>query len=347
MPPRARPLLLLLAGCYTVDPPPPREPAAPAPTGSAEVEGVAQPKTPACGDAAACLGAAKKAQEAKDKEKARELYTAACDQGSGEACGSLGSLVQELDKDETAAVALWLKACEMSVMDACFNAAERLRHDKPKEATALYAKACKGAGDDQMLTGLACGRGGVHAYQSGEAATAAELAKASCNDKRVAGCNLLGVLYLEGGGGLAQDKDKAVSLFEKACDAGDASGCENQKKVASALDVPGANITMGSITADGFTLQDMRCKAEGAGLGALLLGPVVAGAMGKRKGALDACAPKGADVRVRWTASGGKTTKAEAKASDPKIEACVVKVLKTVPGVLEGTCAASLHLGKK
>jgi TPR repeat protein len=222
-----------------------------------------------------------------------------------------------------------------------------VRHDKPKDATALYAKACKGAGDDQMLVGLACGRGGVHAYQNGDAAAAADMALASCNDKRMAGCNLLGVLHLEGKGGVAQDKEKAAALFKKACAAGDEDACSNEKKVAGSLDVPGANISMGSITADGFTLNDMQCKAEGAGLGALLLGPAVAGALGKKKGALDACAPKGADVRVRWTAAGGKITNAEAKSGDPKVEACVVKVVKTVPAVLEGTCAASMHIGKK
>lgn len=344
-PRRLASLLPLLVACSTVDPPAPRAPRALDPEPSADAE-AAPAKTYACGDAAACVEAGRKAQEAKQHEKAREHFAAACDQGSGAGCGALGSLVQEVDKDEPGAVALWLKACDLGQMDGCFNAAERVRHDKPKDATVLYARACKGAGDDQMLVGLACGRGGVHAYQSGDEAVAAELARASCNDKRVAGCNLLGVLTLEGGGGLAPDKDKAVMLFDKACEAGDASGCDNKRKVESSLDVPGANITMGSITADGFTLTDMKCKAEGAGLGALVMGPAVAGAIGKKKAALDACAPKGANVRVRWTASGGKVTAAEAKAGDPKIEACVAKVLKAVPAALDGTCAASIHVGK-
>lgn len=340
------PLASLAVGCSTVDPPV-SSPVAPTADVSSEAAPPANAKKFPCGDAAACAAEGKKAEEAKDKERAREAYRAACDQGSGEGCASLGSLVQEIDKDSSAAVELWLKACDLAEASACFNAAEKVRHDKPKDATALYVRACKGAADNPMLVGLACGRGGVHAYQSGDDAAAADLALASCNEQRVAGCNLLGVLNLEGKGGIKPNKDKAVELFKKACEAGDASACENEKKVASSLDVPGANITMGSITSDGFTLTDMQCKAEGAGLGALFLGPAIAGAIGKKKAALDACAPKGADARVRWTASGGKIASVEAKAGDGKIEACVAKVIKTVPGLLEGTCAASMHLGKK
>ncbi len=352
---RKRALVAVLSSltfaCSSAEVPPP-----PAPTPDAETplgdsptdkpDTSGEPKH-ACGDAAACYAAGKSAREAKDLEKARPLFQAACDQGNGEGCSELASIVQSLDKDSATAEKLWLKGCDLGDAGSCFNAAEQIRERKPKEATPLYAKACKGAGEKAMLVGLACGRGGVHAYESGDAAAAADMALASCTDTRSSGCNLLGVLHLEGKGGVKQDKDKAAELFKKACAAGDKSACENEKKVAGGLDVPGANIKMGSVTADGFTLNDMQCNAQGAGLGALLLGPAVAGALGKKKGALDACAPKGADVRVRWTAAGGKITAAEAKSSDPKIEACVAKVLKTVPAVLEGTCAASMHIGKK
>jgi hypothetical protein len=335
------PTMLFLMACTTV--PPPEPPAAATHDEPRQPE--QKPAGPACGDPAACFEEAKKAEAAKDQPKARELFRAACDGKHAEACSHLGSIVKEVDKDDVGAEDAWKKGCELGDARGCFNAAESLRKVKPKDATSLYAKACKAAGKDAMLVTLACGRGGVHAYESGDETTAAELARASCTDDQVGGCNLLGVLTLEGKGGITSDPEQAKKLFERACKGGDASACNNEKKMAGALAVPGANLTMGSVTADGFTLTDFKCKTSD-GLAGILLGPAAAGVIGKKKGALDACAPKGADVRVRWTTAGRKVTTAEAKAGDPKIEACVVKVMKSVPGVLEGTCAATIHVGK-
>lgn len=339
----AAPAAFVLA-CSTVPAPEPQTQESPA---TQEAQASAAEVKHACGNAAACFDQGKKADEAKDAPLAKELYKAACDQGNGPACTRYGSLLGELDKDEAAQAAAWRKGCDLEDASGCFNLAETLRQTKPKEATPLYAKACNSAGKDEMLASLACGRGGVHAYESGDHKAAAELARASCTEDRVAGCNLLAVMTLKGQGGIAADPELAQNLFQRACKEGDASACDNEKKLSNALDVPGANITMGSVTADGFTLNDVQCKAEGGGgLGALLLGPAVAGALSKKKGALDACAPKGADARVRWTAKGGKITAAEAKAGDAKIEACIMKVVKTAPAVLEGTCAATIHVGK-
>ncbi len=334
------PALLLLA-CTTVPAPEPPPPA----KAHDEPPPAKVAAGPACGDPAACFEEGKKAEAAKDSPRAREKFQAACDGKHGEACSHLGSIIKEVDKDDVGAEEAWKKGCGFGDARGCFNAAESLRKVKPKDATALYAKACKGAGKDQMLVTLACGRGGVHAYESGDDATSAELARASCTEEQVGGCNLLGVLTLEGKGGISADPEQAKKLFQRACKEGDASACNNEKKLAGGLDVPGANLTMGSVTADGFTLTDFKCKTSD-GLAGILLGPAAAGVIGKKKGALDACAPKGADVRVRWTTAGRKVTTAEAKAGDPKIEACVVRVLKSVPGVLEGTCAATIHVGK-
>ncbi len=342
----------VLVSCSSADPvpvTPPVEGPTAVPTHDKPSDGPSGPKF-ACGDAAACYGAGEKANDAKDKAAARTAFEAACQQGHGEGCTEWGSILQNEDGDEARATEIWQKGCEAGSMNSCFNAAEKLRKGKPKDAVPLYAKACKNAGDDEMLAAMACVRGGLHAHDAGELTVAAELAKASCGDKQAGGCDLLGVLLLEGKGGLAKDQEKAAAAFKKGCAAGDDNACENEKKLAASaaggVDVPGANITMGSITADGFTLNDMKCKTD-AGLAALLLGPAVAGAMGKKKAAFDACAPKGADVRLRWTARGGRVTTADASAGDPKIEACVVKVMKSVPAVLEGTCAAGFRASKK
>ncbi len=114
---------------------------------------------------------------------------------------------------------------------------------------------------------------------------------------------------------------------------------------AGGLDVANANITMGSVTVDGLTMTDFACQA-GGGLGALLAGPTMAGMLSKKKAALKACSPKGGTARVRWTAAGGKITKVESKAQTPQIEACVVKAVSSVPATMDGTCAATIDLGK-
>ena len=70
----------------------------------------------------------------------------------------------------------------------------------------------------------------------------------------------------------------------------------------------------------------------GGGLAVLMLGPAIAGALSKKKPALDACAPKGAEVRVRWTMANHRVTDVEARAGekgDKKIEACVASAVKS------------------
>ena len=115
----------------------------------------------------------------------------------------------------------------------------------------------------------------------------------------------------------------------------------------SGLDVDGANVTMGSVSADGFTMKNVACKADGGGgLGALMLGPTIAATIGSKKAQLRGCSAKGGEARVRFTMANGKTNPVEATAASPEIEKCVVKVMKTVPGAMPATCAATLDLGK-
>jgi hypothetical protein len=104
--------------------------------------------------------------------------------------------------------------------------------------------------------------------------------------------------------------------------------------------VAGANLTVGSLTADGLTLENLSCRADGLGfLGSV----VIAGSLSKKKGALSACA-KGQSPRVRWSFTGDKVTTVSVEGVDDKSAACVKKALMgaTAPG--EGECAATLAL---
>ncbi|MDI1443083.1 hypothetical protein [Polyangium sp. 6x1] len=114
---------------------------------------------------------------------------------------------------------------------------------------------------------------------------------------------------------------------------------------AAASDVPGANLSIGQLEADGLKAKDIQCKTEGGG-GMGLLGAVLVTAwMSPQKKALDACAPAGTETRVVWKARGGKVTEVQA-AGSPKVKACVERALSGGKPVLEGHCAATVVHGK-
>lgn len=139
-----------------------------------------------------------------------------------------------------------------------------------------------------------------------------------------------------GVGATAPSNDKGVSM-EKPAD-----------KPAES-DVPGANITMGRMEADGVVTTNIECKSDGGGGGLGLLGAVLVTAwISPQKKALDACAPSGqsAETRIIWTAKGGKMVAIEAK-GDAKVKACVEKALRPGKPVFDGKCAATVAYGKK
>ncbi|TKD13019.1 hypothetical protein [Polyangium fumosum] len=113
---------------------------------------------------------------------------------------------------------------------------------------------------------------------------------------------------------------------------------------AAASDVPGANLSIGQLEADGLMAKDIQCKTEGGGM-ALLGAVLVTAWMSPQKKALDACAPAGTETRVVWKARGGKVTEVQA-AGSPKVKACVERALSGGKPVLEGHCAATVVHGK-
>jgi hypothetical protein len=118
------------------------------------------------------------------------------------------------------------------------------------------------------------------------------------------------------------------------------------KPVADARpsDVPGANLNIGRLEADGLVTKDIECKSDGGG-GLGLLGMVLVTAwMSQHKSALDACAPAGSETRVVWKARGGKVTEIAAKGN---AKACVEKTLRPGKPAFDGHCAATVEHRKK
>jgi TPR repeat protein len=323
--------LLLLGACRTKTPTPepPPEPAAATPDTS-------------CSTAAACTTEATQAVAASDPTRAAASFGRACDLGDPAGCNEAGILLT----DPTEQSARFRRGCELGDASACMNLG-RTAAD-PREGIVHAEKGC-------ALDARACDIAARLAIDLTDWPRARANAEKGCTDAVDGACGTLGALLARGDGG-PQDVPRAAALLERACAAGDAAACKNRDVVRAAtanastdpaasddLTVPHASLTMGSIAADGFTMTDLACELEGGGLGALMVGPVLAATIGKRKAALRKCAPRGGEARVLFTMRGGKTD-ARAQAATPAIAACVVKVMKTVPAVNEGTCAATFDL---
>lgn len=134
-------------------------------------------------------------------------------------------------------------------------------------------------------------------------------------------------------------KADAKTEAPKAQPADDADTKDTPAKGAN--DVPGANLTAGSISADGLTLEDLECKLDAPGFMSTL---VLVGMLSKKAKALSACAPNGDRPRASWTSAGGRLSGVRVKGASPAIERCVAGVLKTVQAPLAGACAATIVL---
>lgn len=109
--------------------------------------------------------------------------------------------------------------------------------------------------------------------------------------------------------------------------------------------VPGANLTVGSMKADGVELKEISCKVDGPMglLGAIVL---VSGFKSK-KAQLDGCSKgKVSETTLSWTADGGKITKVKVEGGDAKVGKCVEKALTGAPAPMPAACMATLVHGK-
>lgn len=340
--------------------------AAPQSTVRNEPASLPAPSTPlrppaplACATGAECLAAAQRVAAGNDKNSACVLYQRACELGSGSGCNGQASCVEGEPR-----YALYARACElgddalglMEARTSCFNVAEHVRAAEPARAVKLYGMACD--------TGqqMACGRGARFAVQAGDRAAAARMAEQSCNERGESGCGILGVLYVRGEG-VPRDLDRAAAALQRGCKAGDEEACRNNEKLKALISekaseksgagdgdgdgVPGANLTMGSLSADGFTMKDVSCRVQGGGFGVLLMGPVLAGTLGKKQAQLRACHAAGGEPRVRFTMAGGHLSEIKVSAEPAAARACLERALKTVAAPFAGACAATLVLSKK
>lgn len=158
-------------------------------------------------------------------------------------------------------------------------------------------------------------------------------------------CFNAGVLIVDGVAGDV-DLQLASAYMARGCELGDSDSCAAVDKIAAALEaqaskVPGANLRVGSATVNGLTVESLECRVEGGGAG-LMGNMALLAALAERKAKIDKCGANGTVVEVRWTATGGKISKADGVGSEG---ACVAKVLAKLSTPLDGECAGMIVLG--
>jgi len=170
----------------------------------------------------------------KDYHRAAKLFEQSCQGGHREACAFLGNAFgtgQGVKKDLARAVALNKEACDKGTPLGCYHLAGYYARGKGVEkdqakSIKLYETAC-----DAKL-GSACT---LLAFRLGQSSVRNDfrlfkLYEKACKYGEPIGCCMLGDCYNEGKG-VAQDLDKAVENFHKACDGGHQPCCKRINKL--------------------------------------------------------------------------------------------------------------------
>ncbi|CAN5923995.1 hypothetical protein BH11MYX4_BH11MYX4_41400 [soil metagenome] len=250
------------------------------------------------------------------------------------------------------ALALLGSSCEGGSGRACRLHAEILEGDDAARARQLFERGCTlkdVSACAQLALMLAKGEGGP-----ADERRAGEVADQACKADDAVGCITFGLLARDGMG-MPASAEAARTAFHRGCTLGNKDGCKAEADLrreaskANALpasDVPGANITVESIKADGTELKNIACKTDGL---AGMLGGIALGAGFKsRKGQLDACSPKGiVDTRVAWKTAGSRMSEVHATGKDAATSRCVERALAGAPSTVPGVCAATVVHGKR
>jgi hypothetical protein len=142
---------------------------------------------------------------------------AQCDAGHAGSCATAAALGKDIE--------LAKKACEANVTLGCRVQAELTK--APKDKIALLERACA-AGD-----GMGCVDLGVVKLDDKKLAGDAQYAfrRACFGGGEFEGCTRLGMLYVEGKGGMTKNPKLATQFLEKACKEGSQKGCDELKKI--------------------------------------------------------------------------------------------------------------------
>jgi len=172
---------------------------------------------------------------APDPRRARELFTKACDAGDGEGCFGLAGIYDlglGVPRDRRRSAALLGALCGRSQPEACQGLGLRYKAGFDDDGAGwkragleLDTRACK-AGLPAACAALAdYTRVGLPDIKKDEVRAAA-LYDQACAAGLARGCQELGGMY-KSGAGVAPDPARGIALIAGACEAGRASACES------------------------------------------------------------------------------------------------------------------------
>lgn len=109
------------------------------------------------------------------------------------------------------------------------------------------------------------------------------------------------------------------------------------------VDLPGATITMGEVSADGLRVAELACVVDSMPMfGAL----VIVASLAKQDRALDRCAPRGDAAIASWSFANGRAKDVVVTGGgSPKIDACLTAALRKAAGPFDARCSAVLLVG--
>lgn len=189
--------------------------------------------TKACdaGDAEGCSGLALAYQQGVgvklDLSKAASLYRKACDNNNPNACGLLAELVRDgkgVPRDLPGALVLFERSCNAGEAALCVHAGLAYQNGQGVAANAakaleLFARACS-AGE-----GTGCANAGYYLRETKKDSKGAfAYFEKGCELADSLSCVLLSDAY-DVGDPVSKDRVRARVLSERACTAGNASGC--------------------------------------------------------------------------------------------------------------------------
>ena len=165
-----------------------------------------------------------------DERGALALLRRTCQGDDGAvACLALGDLLERgvagvAAADPQQAVALYERACELGDAQGCVLLGRRL--GDMEQAAALYERAC---GADEPAGCLLAGRARLEGRGVPvDVGLAAERFERGCRElASPRNCTALGLVYVEGPGGLEADEDRGKALLRGACEEGHGLACRN------------------------------------------------------------------------------------------------------------------------
>ncbi len=164
----------------------------------------------------------------RDYGKARAVFTAGCEAGSGTSCYAVGYLIQRgfgADADEASALPYHLRACEQyDSADACHDAGAILASQAgtdPARLNALAIRACKLSAEQCDLEAylLTTGKGGTT-----DQTRATQTYLRACQAGNALACSAA-ASRIAHGEGVPADGALATQIWERACETGSGQDC--------------------------------------------------------------------------------------------------------------------------